>query len=100
MKMFNAKTVDAFIKGLPKEVQPTLKKIRRTIKKAAPKAQEKVSYGMAQFSLNGVLVYFNAYKTHIGFYPGAAAVRKFKAQLTQFPTSKGTIRFPTNKVPL
>jgi uncharacterized protein YdhG (YjbR/CyaY superfamily) len=60
---------DAYITNYPKETQHILEQIRATIKKAAPQAEEVISYGMPALKLNGMLVWFAAYSKHIGFYP-------------------------------
>ncbi|MEM5774387.1 MAG: DUF1801 domain-containing protein, partial [Anaerolineaceae bacterium] len=62
-------TIDEYIAGFPEEIQAILNRIRQTIKEAAPNAQEKISYQMPTFYLNGNLVHFAAFKHHIGFYP-------------------------------
>ena len=91
------KDVDAYINSCPKEVRSTLVEIRKTIKKAAPKATEKISYGMPAFVLNGNLVYFAAFKNHIGFYPTSSPIVVFKKELEPYKTSKGAIQFPIDK---
>ncbi|HMV48401.1 MAG TPA: DUF1801 domain-containing protein [Blastocatellia bacterium] len=94
-------TVDDYIAGFPTDVQAMLEKIRATVRKAAPKAEETISYMMPAFKLHGALVYFAAYKNHIGFYPGPGGIDAFKEELSAYELSKGTIRFPLDKpVPL
>jgi uncharacterized protein YdhG (YjbR/CyaY superfamily) len=88
------KNIDAYISGFPEDIQATLQKIRQTIKKAAPQAEEAISYGMPAFKQNGVLVYFAAFKDHIGFFPTSSGVANFTKELAGYDTSKGTIRFP------
>ncbi len=88
---------DSYIQSYPKDVQALLKKIRLTIKKAAPKAGQKISYGIPTFTLNGNLVHFGGFKDHVGFFPGASGVVAFKKELSAYKTSKGTIRFPFDK---
>jgi uncharacterized protein YdhG (YjbR/CyaY superfamily) len=95
MKQF--KSVDEYIASYPAEVQAKLKAIRQTVIEAAPGASEKISYGMPYYSLNGRLIYFAAFKNHIGFYPMAAVIKAFKSDLGDYETSKGTIRFPLDK---
>jgi uncharacterized protein YdhG (YjbR/CyaY superfamily) len=101
MKMMGLKfkTIDAYIKACPKETREVLQTLRKTIHAVAPQAEEAMRYGLATFRLNGNLVHFGGYLTHIGFYPGASAVLAFKKELVQFDTSKGTVRFPL-EVPL
>lgn len=90
-------TVDEYIASFPPKVQAQLKKLRRLVKKVAPKAEEKISYGMPAYKLNGALVYFAAYETHIGVYALPATIKAFKKELAPYSTSKGTIRFPLDR---
>lgn len=92
-----AANTDEFIAGFPKETQVILNKIRSIIQKAAPKATETISYGIPTFVLEGNLVHFSGYKTHIGFYPGAAGIEAFTKELANYVTSKGTVQFPLDK---
>jgi uncharacterized protein YdhG (YjbR/CyaY superfamily) len=92
-----AQTIDAFIAGFPLATQKLLKQMRSAIKKAAPKAEEKISYGMPTFALHGNLVHFAGYKSHIGFYPAPSGIVKFKNELSAYKTSKGAVQFPTDK---
>ncbi len=85
--------IDAHIASQPKETQVLLNQIRTAIKKLAPKAEESISYGIPTFKLNGNLVHFAGYKTHIGFYPGVSGINEFKKELVKYKTSKGTIQF-------
>lgn len=87
-------TISEYISSFPMEAAQLLETMRRTIQKAAPEAQETISYNMPAFRLHGILVYFAAHKEHIGFYPaqpGFLAV--FRNQLEGYHTSKGTIQF-------
>lgn len=95
MKTF--KTVDEYISSFSGEVKANLVQIRETIKAAAPAAEEKISYGMPAYKLKGVLVYFAAWKSHIGFYPSTSGIEKFKKELSSYQISKGTIQFPLDK---
>ena len=70
-------SIDEYIATFPKEIQTILQELRATIKAAAPDAEEKISYQMPTFALKGNLVYFAAWKTHVGFYPGANGVKTF-----------------------
>jgi uncharacterized protein YdhG (YjbR/CyaY superfamily) len=97
MKGKPSKTVDEYIAQHPIEVQDKLEKLRDIIKKAAPLADEKISYMMPAYKHYGALVYFGAYKTHIGFYPTASGITAFKKELSVYECSKGTIRFPFDK---
>jgi uncharacterized protein YdhG (YjbR/CyaY superfamily) len=90
------KTVDEYFEAFPPAVRNTLKKLRQTIKAAAPEAEELISYQMPGYKYLGMLVYFAAWKTHIGFYP-AGRLEAFKKELSGYERSKGTIRFPLDK---
>jgi uncharacterized protein YdhG (YjbR/CyaY superfamily) len=74
-----------------------LEQLQTIVKQTAPKADEKISYGMPGYKLNGMLVYFAAYAKHIGFYPGAACIIAFKEELSNYKTSKGTVQFSLTK---
>ena len=91
------KTVGQYIRALPVPVRAQAEKLRRTIRDAAPQAKEVISYNMPAFRMNGTLVYFAGYTKHIGFYPTAAPIRVFKAELSRYATSKGAIRFPLER---
>lgn len=91
-------SIDGYIGRFPLKTQRLLKTLRGAIRKAAPKAEERISYGMPSFRLNGYLVYFAAWKNHIGFYPASSAtVETFKKDLSPYEVSKGTVRFPLDK---
>ncbi len=90
-------TVDEYIAQCPKDVQPILKKIRTTIQKAAPKAEERISYQMPGYYLNGQLVWFGAHPSHIGFYPTGDGITAFKKELAGYKTSKGAVQFPLDE---
>jgi uncharacterized protein YdhG (YjbR/CyaY superfamily) len=91
------KTIDEYIATFPKDVQVILEKFRQAIKEAAPEAEETISYKMPAFKQNGILVWFAAFKNHIGFFPKISAIEAFKAELSGFKLSKGTIRFPLDE---
>ena len=91
------KTINEYIKIFPKDVASKLRAIQGIVKKAAPDAQEVISYNMPAFKLNGVLVYFAGYAHHIGLYPYASAIKKFKKELSKYKTSKGTVQFSLDK---
>src|SRR5215218_157962 len=91
-------TVDEYIKTFPEDVQIILEKIRKTIRKVAPEAAEAISYGIPTFKMNGrYLVYFAAWKNHIGFYPIPSAAKAFKKELSAYKQGKGSVQFPLNK---
>ncbi len=95
MKTF--KTIDAYINTFPGDVQEILQKMRITIHKAAPKAEEAIKYSIPTFVLNGNLVHFGGFKNHIGFFPGPDGIANFKSELKKYKTSKGTIQFQLDK---
>lgn len=92
-----AKTVDEYISKFPEDVQVILQRFRDTIKKAAPKAEETISYQIPAFKQDGMLVFFAGWKTHVGFYPVSSAIRAFAKELSKFESSKGTVKFPIDK---
>lgn len=87
----------AYIASFPKEVQAKLEQVRATIKKAAPEAEETISYGMPAFKLNGPLVYFAAFKGHIGFYALPSGNEAFQKELAKYKMGKGSIQFPLDE---
>lgn len=87
-------TIDEYIAQYPENIQQILQKIRSVIKEAAPEASEKISYQMPTFYLNGNLVHFAAFKSHIGFYPVPTGIEKFQAELSQYKRGKGSVQFP------
>ena len=90
-------SVDEYIKSFPENIQKKLNEMRNIIKKLAPDAEEKISYQMPAFFLNGIIVYFAGYSKHIGFYPTSSGIEAFKNELTDYKFSKGTIQFPIDK---
>ncbi len=91
-----AKNTDAYIAQFPEAVQALLQQVRSTIKAAAPHAEEVISYQMPAFKYHGILVYFAAWKNHIGFYPASSVIHVLKNKLQNYLVSKGTIQFPFN----
>jgi uncharacterized protein YdhG (YjbR/CyaY superfamily) len=91
------KNIDEYIAAFSPEVQAILQKIRMTIQKAAPEAEEKISYRMPTFTLNGVLAHFAAFKHHIGFYPPARGDQKLMQEVAVYAGDKGNLRFPLDK---
>ena len=75
------KSIDDYISAFPKNVQVILQEFRQAIHEAAPEAQEAISYQMPAFKQNGILVWFAAHKSHIGFYPRVSAIAAFKGKL-------------------
>ncbi|MGA9048489.1 MAG: DUF1801 domain-containing protein [Dehalococcoidia bacterium] len=91
------KTIDEYIKGFQPNIQNILQKLRQAIREAAPEAAEVISYHIPAFKQNGILVYFAAYKNHIGFYPTSSGIDAFKEELAPYRWSKGTVQFPLDK---
>jgi uncharacterized protein YdhG (YjbR/CyaY superfamily) len=89
-------TIDEYIAAYSPEIRSILEKIRVTIKKAAPGAEEKISYRLPTFVLNGHLVYFGAFKKHIGLYPPIKD-EKLKRETSIYEGEKGNLRFPLDK---
>jgi uncharacterized protein YdhG (YjbR/CyaY superfamily) len=96
------KDVESYIKDYPKEVQVLLKQMRSTLKKAAPKTEEAIRYGIPTLRVNGKnLVHYGAFKDHLSFFPGPSGISAFKKELKPYKVSKGTIQFPLDtKLPL
>jgi uncharacterized protein YdhG (YjbR/CyaY superfamily) len=90
-------SIDEYIATFPEGTQKILKELRATIKSAAPGAQEKISYQMPTFALNGNLVHFAAFKNHIGFYPTPSGIEAFKDELSMYEGAKGSVQFPIEK---
>jgi uncharacterized protein YdhG (YjbR/CyaY superfamily) len=91
------KNFEGYLKRFPRDVQQRLQKMRLTVKRAAPQAKEKISYGIPAFTLNGMLVWFAAFKNHIGFYPRTSAIAAFKNELAAYKGAKGSVQFPFDK---
>ena len=92
------KDMDEYIAGFPERIQEILQKIRATIKKAAPEAEETISYKMPAFNLQGhPLVYFAGCKKHIGFYPAPIGRDEFKEEIAPYESGKGTLQFPLDQ---
>jgi uncharacterized protein YdhG (YjbR/CyaY superfamily) len=92
-----ANEIDEYIANFPKDVQVILEKVRKTIRKIAPDAQEKINYGIPTFTLNGNLVHFAGFKEHIGFYPTPSGIEKFKKELSKYDGAKGSVKFPLDQ---
>jgi len=93
------RTIDEYLAGVKPDQRAALEELRRTIRAAAPKAEECISYGLPAFRLDGrSLVFFAAWANHCSFYPGSSAtLKKFRDDLRGFQTSKGTVRFSPDK---
>ncbi len=94
----NSNNVDKFIAGFPMNIQKLLVQLRTTIRKAAPTAEESMSYGMPAYKTNGKpLVYFSAFKNHVGFYATPTGHREFSEELSKYIQGKGSVQFPLDK---
>ncbi len=91
------KTVDEYLSAFPASIKKILQEVRKTIKQAAPNAEELISYNIPAFKLNGMLVFYAAYEKHIGFYPTSSGIKVFQDELTNYKTSKGAIQFPIDE---
>ena len=90
-------TIDEYIAGFPPNVRRLLRQVRATIRKAAPKAEEKISYQIPTLFLHGNLVHFGAFKEHIGCYPAPMGLKEFEKELSKYAGSKGSVRFPLDQ---
>lgn len=91
------KDVDEYIEGFSREVQGILRRVRKVIREAAPQAQEVISYRMPALKQNGILVYFAAFKGHIGLYPPVTGDARLQKALAPYAGDKGNLRFPYDK---
>src|SRR5882672_6922034 len=92
MKKAKPQDVDAYIAAAPKETQRKLKELRAVIKKTAPDAEERLSYGMPYYAWNGRLAYFSVWKEHIGLYVPTPVVEEHADELAAYETSGATVR--------
>lgn len=93
----NIKNVDEYIAGFPKDTQALLTQMRTTIRQAAPDAEEVISYSMPAYRYHGMLVFFAAFKKHIGFYATPTGHAAFKKALSVYKEGKGSVQFPLDK---
>jgi uncharacterized protein YdhG (YjbR/CyaY superfamily) len=92
-----AKDIDGYISQFPADVQAILEKVRTTIRQAAPAAQETISYGMPAFKQHGILVYFAAWKAHIGLYPPISGDKALEKAAARYAGPKGNLQFPLDE---
>jgi uncharacterized protein YdhG (YjbR/CyaY superfamily) len=97
MKAKPARNIDEYIAGFPEEVRARLERIRTTIRKAAPQAEEAIRYGIPTFRWNGNLIHFAAFTNHIGMYPAPRGAASFRKELSAYGGGKGTVRFPMDE---
>ena len=90
-------SIDQYIDSFPESTQEKLHTLRNLIKTESPEAQEKISYQMPTFFLNGNLVHFAAYPKHIGFYPTPSAIERFQKEVSKYKHAKGSVQFPINE---
>ncbi len=90
-------SIDEYIGVFPNDIQEILEKVRMTIQKAAPDATEKISYSMPAFEQNGIVVYFAAFKNHIGLYALPSGHEAFQEELSKYKSGKGSVQFPLNQ---
>jgi uncharacterized protein YdhG (YjbR/CyaY superfamily) len=92
--MATVTSIDDYIAGFPPDIRTRLAALRATIRRQAPDAVERISYGIPTFHLNGNLVHFAAFERHIGLYPGPTAIEAFRKQLARYKSAKGSVQFP------
>jgi uncharacterized protein YdhG (YjbR/CyaY superfamily) len=97
LKTTRPESIHEYIAGFPKNIQIVLEEIRSTIKKAAPKAEETISYAIPTFKVYGNLVHFAAFKNHIGFYSAPTGHKAFENELSGYIGGKGSVQFPIDK---
>jgi len=90
-------SIDAYIAGFPPDVRAILEEIRATVRTVAPDASEAISYGIPAFKLDGALVYFAAFKQHVGFYPPVHGDAKLEKAVARYANDKGNLRFPLDE---
>jgi uncharacterized protein YdhG (YjbR/CyaY superfamily) len=96
-KKASPRNVDEYIAAFPHDVQEILQRIRRTVRSAAPRAEEKISYRIPAYAFHGELVYFAAFAHHIGLYPPAKGDRKFKQEIAPYVGEKGNLKLPLDQ---
>jgi uncharacterized protein YdhG (YjbR/CyaY superfamily) len=97
MAMKKYKTMHEYLDDFPPNIRKILKQLSSAIKSAAPQTEETMAYGVPTYKLNGNLVHFGAFKSHIGFFPTPSAIVAFKKELSKYNLSKGTVQFPLDK---
>ena len=89
--------IDDYISQFPADVQAVLQEVRETIRRAAPDAEETISYQMPAFRQNGILVYFAAWKKHIGLYPPIVGDKALEKAVARYAGPKGNLQFPLDE---
>jgi uncharacterized protein YdhG (YjbR/CyaY superfamily) len=93
----NTETIDSYIENFPAKIQAVLQKVRATIQKAAPDADEVISYRMPAFKWNGIVVYFAGWKEHVGLYPPIRGDAELEKAVAPYAGPKGNLQFPLDK---
>ncbi|MBI1729789.1 DUF1801 domain-containing protein [Candidatus Acetothermia bacterium] len=96
-KRSSFQSVEEYLAAFPPHTQTLIMSMRRCIKKAAPEAEEVISYQMPAYKYHGMLVYFAAFKNHIGFYPRISGIEAFKRELSVYKGAKGSVQFPIDE---
>ena len=96
-KNYSERDVDAYIKAAPKEARAKLVQLRKIIRATAPGTDEGISYRMPYYNYNGALVWFAAFKNHIGFFVRPPVIKEHRQELNGYETTKSTVRFPIDK---
>lgn len=97
IKPDQTRNMDGYIAGFPEQIRKKLEEMRAIIRQAAPGAEETINYGVPTFKVNGNLVHFGGFKTHIGFYPTPSGIEAFKKELSVYEGAKGSVKFPVDK---
>lgn len=98
MKATKPANIDDYISAFPEDVQKILEQVRIAARKAAPNAEETISYGMPALRYKGrVIIYFAGYKSHIGLYATPSGHAAFAKELSKYKQGKGSVQFPLNK---
>lgn len=95
--MTKAASVEEYIRSFPPATQALLKQIRKTIRAAAPDAEEIISYGIAGYKQQGMLIFFAGFSNHVSVYPAPRTAPSFKKELDRYKGGKGTVQFPLNE---
>ena len=91
------RTIDEYIGSFPPDVREILQKIRLTVRRVVPDAEETISYRMPAFKRNGILIYFAAFKNHIGLYPPVKGDAALLKAVAPYAGEKGNLRFPLDE---
>ncbi|MDB5196811.1 MAG: hypothetical protein JWP88_1182 [Flaviaesturariibacter sp.] len=91
------KTVEEYLSQLPPPAKKAAETLRQAIRKAAPQAEEVISYNMPAYKQKGILVYFAVWKHHIGFYPTGSGIRAFQKEIESYKSAKGSVQFPLDQ---